>query len=131
MSWATINSGSNNIYPNSPALMSDARHFTNYDPSCEANNVLKKHLHLNSNYDYRQYLIHQGTSVMQQNRNGAESVNLNQQIGNGKLNHNNKYIFNGVNDVNTPFGYESSNLKNIYLSRKQLQEKMEAPMLKL
>ena len=42
---------------------------------------------------------------MQKNRNGAESVNLNQQIGNGKLNHTNKYIFNGVNDVNTPFGY--------------------------
>ena len=59
MSWATVNSGSNNIYPNSPALIS-MLDILQIMILLEANNVLKKHLNLNSNYDYRQYLIHQG-----------------------------------------------------------------------
>ena len=57
MSWATCYSGSNNIHKDLPPLMSDSRQFMHFDPTCEANNRLKKSLHIQSNYDYRQYLI--------------------------------------------------------------------------
>ena len=129
MSWATCYSGSNNIHFDSPPLMSDARHFTNFDPNCEANNRLKKSLYLNSNYDYRQYLIRNGQSVMNSNRYSCLKTNINQQIGDGQLNHKNKYLFSSVNDNNKPFGYQESDLKNVYLSRQQLQARAEAPLL--
>ena len=34
--------------------------YTHYGSNCKANNSLKKDLGLNSNYDYRQYLIKNG-----------------------------------------------------------------------
>jgi len=127
----SLKGGSNNIYSNLPALMSDARHFTDFDPACEANNKLKKTLDITSNYDYRQYLIKNGKDILNKNRKSALSVNVNQQIGDGKLNNNNKYIFNSVGDTRQPFGYQKSDLKSLYLTRKQLQERSEGPFYKL
>ena len=131
MSWSTCYSGSNNIHKNLPPLMSDSRQFTNFDPNCEANNKLKKSLNLQTNYDYRQYLIKNGTSIIQNNNKSALLTNINSSIGNGSLNNHNKYIFNNVFDNNRPFGYEGSDLKNIYLSRQQLQARMDAPFVKM
>ena len=131
MSWATCYSGSNNIHFDLPALMSDARHFTSFDPNCEANNRLKKSLNIQSNYEYRQYLINNGNGVIKKNRYDSLNTNINQQIGNGQLNHHNKYIFSSVYDNKKPFGYQGADLKNIYLSRQQLQDRAEAPLLKL
>tara|TARA_Y100001935_G_C17257834_1_gene484664 strand:+ start:134 stop:484 length:351 start_codon:yes stop_codon:yes gene_type:complete len=114
-----------------PPLMSDSRQFTNFDPNCEANNKLKKSLNLQTNYDYRQYLIKNGMSVINKNNNCALKTNINNVIGNGGLINHNKYIFNNVFDNNRPFGYEGSDLKNIYLSRQQLQARMDAPFVKM
>ena len=68
MSWATCYSGSNNIHFNTPPLMSDGRHYSNYDPSCKANNELRDSLGIKNNYQYRQWLISNGQAVMRQNR---------------------------------------------------------------
>jgi hypothetical protein len=131
MSWSTCYSGSNNIHKNLPPLMSDSRQFTKYDPNCEANNRLKKSLQLQSNYDYRQYLINNGMSLAEKNNNTALQTNINSKVGHDSLNHHEKYIFNNVFDNNRPFGYEGSDLKNIYLSRKQLQSRMDTPFIKM
>ena len=111
--------------------MSDSRQFTKYDPNCEANNRLKKSLQLQSNYDYRQYLINNGMSLAEKNNNTALQTNINSKVGHDSLNHHEKYIFNNVFDNNRPFGYEGSDLKNIYLSRKQLQSRMDTPFIKM
>ena len=68
---------------------------------------------------------------MQNNNKSALLTNINSSIGNGALNNHNKYIFNNVFDNNRPFGYEGSDLKNIYLSRQQLQARMDAPFVKM
>ena len=67
MSWATCYSGSNNIHFNIPASMSDGRLFSNYEASCKSNNDLKKNLGITNNYQYRQYLIHNGNQIAQKN----------------------------------------------------------------
>ena len=133
MSWSTCYSGSNNIHKNMPPLMSDSRQFTNFDPNCEANNKLKKSLNLQSNYDYRQYLIGNGMSLIKKNNNCALNTNINSSIGDGEFKNlnTNKYLFNNVFDNNRPFGYVGSDLKNIYLSRQQLQARMDAPFVKM
>jgi hypothetical protein len=130
MSWATCYSGSNNIHKELPPLMSDSRQFMHFDPNCEANNRLKKSLHIQSNYDYRQYLIQNGLSVIRKNRTDVFNNNVNYKIGEGQLDNNPKYIYNNIDDNNKPFGYEGSDLKSIYLSRQQLQARMDRPMFR-
>ena len=71
MSWATCYSGSNNIHFNTPPLMSDGRHYSNYDPACKANNELRDSLGIKNNYQYRQWLINNGKNVAQKNRDAA------------------------------------------------------------
>jgi hypothetical protein len=130
MSWATCYSGSNNIHSDFPPLMSDGRLYANFDPACKANDYLKNQLNLQSNYDYRQYLINNGNNIIKNNKKNAQfscgSPILNY---NSVRNTNNKYLYKGLNDKTQPFGYEHSDLKNIYLSRQRLQHNSNAPIM--
>ena len=131
MSWATCYSGSNPIHKNFPPLMSDGRLYTQLDPNCEENDRLKRFLNIQNNYDYRQYLIKNADSLMNKNRMACFMLNNNVRVGGTEYVPRNKYIFNGVHDNSQPFGYEKSDLKNLYLSRQQLAAKKEAPIVRL
>ena len=131
MSWATCYNGSNPIHKNLPPLMSDGRLFTQLDPSCEENDKLKKSLQIQNNYDYRQYLIKNAESLMNKNRMACFMLNNNVRFGDSNYVPRNKYIFNSVNDNSQPFGYEQSDLKNLYLSRQQLDARKKAPIVRL
>tara|TARA_B100000795_G_C22649646_1_gene379800 strand:- start:176 stop:574 length:399 start_codon:yes stop_codon:yes gene_type:complete len=131
MSWATCNNGSNPIHKNLPPLMSDGRLYTNLDPHCEQNDKLKRFLKIENNYDYRQHLINNAGSLMNQNRMACFMTNNNTKVGEEGYVHHNKYIFNGVHDNSQPFGHQNSDLKNLYLSRQQLADRKEAPIIKL
>lgn len=131
MSWATCYAGCNNIHSEKPALMSDGRFNTNWDPSCEANNRLKKFLKIETNYDYRQYLMKEGVNVIKSNRKEALDQNKYNDFYSNELDNHNKYIFNGVQDNSQPFGFENSDLKNLYLSRQQLNARKEAPIIRM
>ena len=129
MSWATCYSGSNNIHLGLPALMSDARHFTNFDPNCEANNRLKKSLNIQSNYEYRQYLINNGHTLMENNTIKACDENSECVKRSNELNNTNKYLFKSISDNYTPYGYQDSNLKQLYLKKSALQNKFVSPIV--
>jgi hypothetical protein len=131
MSWATCYAGCNNIHSEQPALMSDGRVSTSWDPSCEANNRLKKALNLETNYDYRQYLIKEGLNVIKSNRKEALNHNKYNDFYSNELDNHNKHVFNGVQDKSQPFGFETSDLKNLYLSRQQLNARKEAPIIRM
>ena len=130
MSWATCYSGSNNIYSDFPPLMSDGRLYYNFDPSCKANDYLKNELNLKSNYDYRQYLINNGKNIIENNKKSAQfscgAPILNHANDGGKTK---RYLYKNLNDQTQPFGYEHSDLKNIYLSRQHLQNNTIAPIM--
>ena len=40
-----------------------------------------------------------------------------------------KYLFKSLSDSSVPHGYESSDLKNMYLSRQALNSRLKAPIL--
>tara|TARA_Y100000385_G_C12832047_1_gene524989 strand:- start:222 stop:647 length:426 start_codon:yes stop_codon:yes gene_type:complete len=128
MSWATCYSGSNNIHHKSPPLMSDTRQFTNYDAACNNNNNIKKRYEITSNYAYRQFLINSGNAVMNANSNLAKMCSTKSCNGSDNMHHN-KYLFSNCQDNSVPFGYQSSDLKNMYLSREALQDSLSGPML--
>lgn len=55
---------SNNKYPDCPALMDDGRTFTDYRPSCYINDVIRTANGVHSSYEYRQFLQHNATQLM-------------------------------------------------------------------
>ena len=129
MSWATCYSGSNNIHFNIPPLMADGRHYSNYDPSCKANKELRSSLGIKNNYQYRQWLINNGKSVIKENRHLAcnECSSCIKEASYAPPQQ--KYLFKGCSDNSTPYGYQNSDLKNLYLSRKSLQSRLQAPIM--
>ena len=129
MSWATCYSGSNNIHFNLPPLMSDSRQFTSYEPSCKHNKEFRNSLGIKNNYNYRQWLIKNADYIMNQNNNIAcnetnECIKSASQAPKSQ-----KYLFKSCTDNSKPYGYETSDLKNIYLSRQNLNSKLKAPIL--
>jgi hypothetical protein len=132
MSWATCynNGGSNPIHFDYPAIMMDGRNYTNWNQGAALNQRIKEQAGVTSNHAYREYLIKHGVEIMTSNK--FESQN---QCGNCNLNmsdsmqQNVPYVFPRMLDSSQPFGYETSDLKNYYLSRQDLQARMIAPLI--
>lgn len=55
---------SNNKYPDCPAIMDDGRAFTDYRPSCYIDDVLRIQNGIKNSYDYRQFLINNGSKLI-------------------------------------------------------------------
>ena len=93
------------------------------------NEQIRKSVNVNSDFEYRQYLIRNSDKFIKNNQ--LDSCN---DCGYCPSNYNSTdfnitrantpYVFNNQNKYIMPNGYESSNLKKIYLSRNDLQSKM-------
>ena len=55
---------SNNKYFDCPARMDDGRIFTDYRPSSDVENMIVMSNKIQSSYDYRQFLIHNGNNIV-------------------------------------------------------------------
>tara|TARA_Y100000389_G_C17123427_1_gene346602 strand:- start:162 stop:593 length:432 start_codon:yes stop_codon:yes gene_type:complete len=129
MEWTYIVKAKNNIHSDFPPLMSDSTLFTDWNTCCKTNNKLKKSSGITNNYNYRQWLINNGNSVMRTNRlNACNNANVKPSINN-IFQKSDKYIFRDCNDTARPYGYETSDLKEIYLSKQELNEKLSAPIM--
>lgn len=126
MSWRTAYSGSNNLHFNFPPIMEDGRTFSTWIPGSAINDQLRAQHNIESNWDYRQFLMHNSTNVMDSNLqqcfNQSGYSNLY-----GQNVSNSPFLYSTVADKSQPYGYEDSDLKNIYLSRNDLQSRMVAP----
>ena len=123
MSWGTCINGSNNIHFNFPSLMDDGRNFTKYESTPTLDSAIKKSSNIKTNNDYRHFLQANADKIIKNNQldacNQCGSCVYNNPINNQTL-AGQPYIFNSSLSNDQPYGYESSDLKNIYLSRKQL-----------
>jgi|TARA_B100000902_G_C27045115_1_gene781302 hypothetical protein len=129
MSWGTCYKASNNIHAGFPAMMSEGNLYTDYDSACKMNNILKDKIGVKSNYQYRQWLINNGTSVMKSNSVASCSQCCGCLETFNPVPNSNKYLFTSCADKTQPFGYETSDLKNLYLSRSDLQSRLCAPIM--
>jgi len=122
MSWGTCYSGSNNIHFNFPPLMDDSRLFSNYYSSALNDSVFQNNKNIKNNSDYRKYLQTNADNIIKNN----QYVSLNECGANAYTNsdillsNQTPYIFNSILSRDQPYGYETSDLKNIYLSKQQL-----------
>jgi hypothetical protein len=132
MSWGTCYSASNNIHFDLPPLMSDGRNYTNYKTPSTVNENIIRNNNIRTNNDYIRFLTNNAEKLI-----GLNHVRACGSVGNTDFNTtmnrkyfgNNKYLYKSCEDKSQPFGYESSDLKNIYLTRQQLQSRMVSPIL--
>ena len=65
------NKANNNQYDECPPRMDDARHFTDYRPNCDANNLIRASYGIQNSHEYRRFLTHNANDLMKMNRNYA------------------------------------------------------------
>ena len=58
---------SNNKYFKCPPRMDDGRHFTDYRPNCHTNNVVRTNNKVNNSFQYRMFLTHNASDLMELN----------------------------------------------------------------
>jgi len=124
MSWGTCYNGSNNIHFNYPPLMDDSRLFSDYNSSVLNDNVLKHRGNIQTNSDYRKYLQTNSDALIKNNQliacNECSVCPYYNSTSSNNANSKTPYIFMSTLTRDQPYGYETSNLKNIYLSKQQL-----------
>ncbi len=134
MSWATCYSGSNNIHFNFPPIMSDGRNFASWSPDAVINEKIQKQEGIQSNWEYRKFLTNNGREIMRYNNlEACYTLGLNPHYETDKTPSSNvPYTYKGTFDSSNPgYGYCNSDLKNMYLSREQLNARMISPSINL
>jgi len=132
MSWATCYSGSNNIHFNYPPIMTDGRNYSSWQPDAVVNRRIQKQEGIKTNWQYRQYLQHNGLKIMEYNNlETCYDLGLDPHVQTGKTPSNNvPFKFKSTFDTSEPgYGYCNSDLKNPYVSREQLNARMVAPSI--
>jgi len=131
MSWGTCYGASNNIHFDSPPLMSDGRNFATWVPMCQVNDTIREDNNITSNYNYRQFLIKNADSIIKKNQINACDACCGcwEQYRKIPYTDANNYLYKSCSDKGQPYGYENSDLKNLYLSRQALQSKLVSPIL--
>jgi hypothetical protein len=131
MSWGTCYSGSNNIHFDFPPIMKDGRNFANWQPGAVINENIRKNAGINSNWEYRKFLVENTDMIIKNNQVSACdeccSIPVMNQIGQNQQN--TPYLYQSCSDNSQPFGYENSDLKNLYISSYQLQSRMVTPVI--
>ena len=138
MSWGTCVSGSNNIHFDFPPIMMDGRNFADWQPGSVVNKKLREDAGIRTNNEYRQYMINNADKIIKYNQvqscdECCSSLALyggyNTPNSLGSTSTNSPYLYKSCSDNSVPFGYEASDLKNVYLSRQELQRNMNVPLL--
>jgi hypothetical protein len=122
---------SNNKYAGFPPLMADGRSITaSYQPEAVLNAHLVKELGIKSNWDYRQYLTKNSKEIMQYNcKQAANDIGYTMRYSDLGKSSTTPYLYSSAMESSAPIGYQTSDLKELYLSREQLQSRMVAPEL--
>lgn len=118
---------SNNKYDGFPPLMSDGRTITaSYQPEAILNDHLIKEIGVETNWQYRQYLMRNSEDINKYNRlQMATDSGYFKRYGDSHEVHSSPIIVR----ENSVKKKSESDLKQVYLSREQLQARMVAPEL--
>jgi hypothetical protein len=93
----------NNIHSDSPPIMADGRNYANWQPGAVINENIRARENIKTNWDYRTYLQQNAKSIMDFDRRMAcEQTNC--------------------TNTNNTIAPVQSDLKQLYLSRQQLQK---------
>ena len=127
------NYGTNNQYNNFPPMMNDGRSvMASWQPGAVVNENLLKENGIQSNWQYRRYLTHNGDHIRERlfqdslSDIGYTLRNEHPDIGNI---YETPKLYESTKEVVSHRQATESDLKNIYLSREQLQSQMVIPSM--
>ena len=149
MSWGTCYSGSNNIHYDFPPIMKDGRNYANWLPGAAINEQIRKDAGINTNWEYRRYLTQNADQIIRNNQISAcdeccaipretyspnntnevpaQQMQLNRQMF---VQTQTPYLYKSCADNTKPkYGYENSDLKDMYTTQLQLQSRMITPVI--
>ena len=127
MSWGTCYSGSNNINMSYPPMMSDGRNFSTWEQQAPVEKTLQQQNSINSNYEYRQYLMKNGDKIIKHNQvDSCNECGYCPMAPDNKFDIKNTPIMMGCNNSQMK---SNSDLKNLYLSSVELNNKIYAPQI--
>lgn len=120
----------NNVYFNIPEIMHDGRS-AQQNPNAILNDQVMQREKIMSNAEYRDYLQKNADVIIKKNQvNSNAKVNTQNFVPHSAPNTNElgPYLFKSSDDNTTPFGYNNSDLKSMYLSREEHQSKLYTPI---
>jgi len=126
----------NNVFPEFPPLMSDGRSIiATFQSETDTNAITIKSNGIKSNWQYRNYLVDNGASIMRENfKEACNDVGYFERFSPATTDGKEKiksqpYAYSSYTDGAKPQGYANSDLKDLYLSREQLNSRKIAPTL--
>jgi hypothetical protein len=124
-----VNYTTNNQYKGFPPKMSDSRSLvSSSQPVSITDYYLKNN---NSNWEYREYLKNNSINIEKElHQKSLNDVGYYQRfIQTPNTESGNPYLYSSIFDNNKPFGYQSSDLKDIYITKEQLNARLMSPKI--
>ena len=130
MSWGTCYNGSNNIHFDYPPIMHDGRNYASWQPGSKFNEMIKQKANITSNWRYRNFLTKNADKIIMANKiSSCDECGTCPYVNNKKQTSNKPYVFNTSLDKSQPHGYKDSDLKNLYLSKQDLENRLRSPII--
>jgi hypothetical protein len=115
-------------------IIHDGKNYSNYEPGASLDNKLKETANITNNSEYRKYLQTNADSIIKNNQlTACEDCCTTPFFSNNtdEMTTTKPYIFDSILSHNQPYGYETSDLKNEFISRQMLQAQLHTPRFKL
>lgn len=116
--WAT----QNNSGAKMPGVLNDGRLFTNYKSDAVVGEEIKKENGISCNEDYRRYLVRNTETIMQYNYDHMARENKTP-YEHEQYNYGQPHLYQSIQEDTKPYGYEDTTVKQMYLTRQQLDDK--------
>jgi hypothetical protein len=134
----SLNYGANNQYKGFPPKMSDSRSLVSSSQPVSVVDYYLNDQNSKSNWAYRQYLQNNSQQIQNEmQRKSLNDVGYYQRFIQNVSDYPNitqpiiPYFFSSIFDNNKPFGYQNSDLKEIYLTKEQLNARLMSPKIKI
>jgi hypothetical protein len=119
----------NNRFPEFPPLMQDGRSIlSSWQPEAVINDRILKNNGIKSNWEYRRFLSQNAKEILNHNFQEAcndTGYNMVPPYSYADV----PYRYEGIEDTTVPLGVQTSDLKQLYLSREQLDARNVAPQI--
>jgi hypothetical protein len=133
---SSLGYASNNLYAGFPPLMNDGRSISAaFQPEAVKNRELLQNAGIKSNWQYRKYLTENSREIAEQNfKEACNDTGYTQRFTPNEREYqkpitNTPFVYPSYLDGSQPIGYSNSDLKDLYLTREQLNARRQSPAI--
>ena len=133
---SSLGYNTNNKYPEFPPLMADGRAITaSYQPEALLNQSIIKQNNIQSNWEYRKYLTNNAQAIMEKNfRDASNDTGYVKRFANPITEQDTALfgtptLYTSIFDNKNINSSQDNDLKNLYLTREQLESRKISPSI--